>query len=161
MDSSNLNLLYEGSKECFLSIKLPYLKIERIRISEIVMQGSVWGPLLCTGTMDKIGRKAYMTGTSLYSYKDLVAIPPLGMVDDEITMSKCSVESTKTNSFMNNFVEMKKLEFSDKKCHKIHVGSNIKNCEKMKVHGKIGENVESDKYIGDILSDDGTNLNLI
>ena len=58
------------------------------------MQGSVWGPLLCTGTMDKIGDKAYKTGSSLYSYKGLVAIPPLGMVDDKISMSKCSVEST-------------------------------------------------------------------
>ena len=85
------------------------------------MQGSVWGPLCCTSTMDKIGKKAYKSGSPLYAYKGLVNIPPLGMVDDEITMAKCSVQSTKTNSFMNNFAEMKKLEFGVKKCHKMHI----------------------------------------
>ena len=121
------------------------------------MQGSVWGPLCCTATMDKIGKKAYQTGSPLYSYKSLVSVPPLGMVDDEISMSRCSVDATKTNAFMNNFAEMKKLEFGAKKCHKIHVGSKNDLCFDMRVHDGYGDKVESEKYVGDIISQDGSN----
>ena len=84
------------------------------------MQGSVWGPLCCTGTMDQI-EKRHIPQETLYKYKGLVSIPPLGMIDDELTISKCSVESVKTNSYMNNFAEMKRLEYGVKKCHKIHI----------------------------------------
>ena len=125
------------------------------------MQGSVWGPLCCTSTMDKIGQKAYKSGSPLYTYKGLVSIPPLGMVDDEITMAKCSFQSTKTNSFMNNFAEMKKLEYGVKKCHKMHIGPKTIICEDIRVHNEIGTKVERDKYVGDIISRDGSNLEKI
>ena len=83
------------------------------------------------------------------------------MIDDEITMSKCSIDSTKTNVFMNNFVEKKKLEFGVNKCHKMHIGPTTKTCEKIRVHDKLGEHVDNDKYVGDILSNDGTNAKKI
>ena len=140
-----------------LSVKTPNGQTKRIKIKEIIMQGSVWGPLCCTSTMDKIGKKAYTTGTPLYNYKGLVAIPPLGMIDDEITMAKCSVDSTKTNSFMNTFAEMKKLEFGVKKCHKMHIGQKTTLCTDMRVHNKNGAKVLNDKYVGDIISSDGSN----
>ena len=157
LTSSNLNLIYEGNKECMISVKTPNGQTERVRINEIIMQGSVWGPLCCTSTMDKIGKKAYKTGSPLYTYKGMVTIPPLGMVDDEITMAKCSVESTRTNSFMNTFAEMKKLEFGVKKCNKMHVGPKTTLCTDIKVHNDIGKKVDSDKYVGDILSSNGSN----
>ena len=78
IDNSNLNLIYEGNKECFLSVKTPTGQTKRIVINETVMQGSVWGPLCCTTTMDKIGQKAYKTGSALYMYKGMVSIPPPG-----------------------------------------------------------------------------------
>ena len=127
LQNSNLNLLYEGNKECFMSVKTPGGKTERVKMDEIVMQGSVWGPLLCTGTMDKIGKKAYKTGATLYKYKGLVSVPPLGMVDDELTMAECGAQSTLTNAMINNFTESKKLKLRIK------------------------------KYIGDVISADGYN----
>ena len=161
LTSSNLNLIYEGNKECFLSVKAPTGLTKRVKIEEIVMQGSVWGPLCCTSTMDKIGKKAYRSGSPLYTYKGLVSVPPLGMVDDEITMAKCSVDSTKTNTFMNTFTEMKKLEFGIKKCHKMHVGPETNLCEDIKVHEGIGTKVVTDKYVGDIIANDGSNTEKI
>ena len=79
------------------------------------------------------------------------------MIDDELTMAKCSVNSTKTNAYMNNFAEMKRLEFGVNKCQKIHVGKSKQECDILKVHNEKGEKVDFDKYIGDILSNDGTN----
>ena len=32
---------------------------KRINLSEIIMQGTVWGSLLCTNSMDKLGKLAY------------------------------------------------------------------------------------------------------
>ena len=110
-----------------MSVKTPGGKTERVKMDEIVMQGSVRGPLLCTGTMDKIGKKAYKTGATLYKYKGLVSVPPLGMVDDELTMAECGAQSTLTNAMINNFTESKKLKLRIK------------------------------KYIGDVISADGYN----
>ena len=120
--NNNLNLIYEGNKKCYVAVNSPSGQTKRIEMDEIVMQGSVWGPLCCTTTMDKIGQKAYKTGAPLYSYKGLVSIPPLGMVDDIITVAECGVKSTLTNVTINNFTESKKLKFGVKKCHKMHVG---------------------------------------
>ena len=82
--NSNLNLIYEGNRQCFLAVNTPRGQTKRIEINEIVMQGSVWGPLCCTTTMDKIGQQAYKTGAPLYMYKGMVSVPSLGMVDDEL-----------------------------------------------------------------------------
>ena len=79
------------------------------------------------------------------------------MIDDELTISKCSVDSVKMNSFMNSFAEMKRLEYGVKKCHKIHIGNDNNNCNDLKVHNEMGNKVDFDKYVGDILSSDGTN----
>ena len=157
LDNSNLNLIYEGNKECLLSVKSPSGQTKRIPIKDIVMQGSVWGPLCCTATMDKIGQKAYKTGAPLYTYKGMVTIPPLGMVVDELTISECGPKSTLTNAFMNKFTESKKLEFGIKKCNKMHIGKNTLVCDEIQVHDTFGKTVHEDKYVGDILSDDGTN----
>ena len=96
--------------------------------------------------MDKIGKKGYKSGSPLYTYKGLVAIPPpLGMVYDKITVAKCSIESTKTNAFMNNFAEMKKLKYGVKKCHKMHVGPKTTIYTDIRVHNESGSSVQTDK----------------
>ena len=157
LDSSNLNLIYEGNKECFVAVKTPSGQTKRILINETVMQGSVWGPLCCTTTMDKIGQKAYKTGSPLYRYKGMISIPPLGMVDDELTIAECGPNATLTNVVMNNFTESKKLKFGIKKCNKMHIGDETLVCEEIRVHEDVGKTVTKDKYVGDVLSSDGSN----
>ena len=125
------------------------------------MQGSVWGPLCCTTTMDKIGQKSYSTGYPLYTYKGMVSIPPLGMVDDELTIAECGPDATLTNVVMNNFTESKKLRFGIKKCNKMHIGKSTLVCDEIRVHEDVGKTVLKDKYVGDILTVDGTNTETI
>ena len=73
------------------------------------MQGTVWGSLMCTTSMDKLGKIAYSMQDSLYKYKG-VPVPPLGMVDDIINVS--TVENTaRMNKCINTFIESKKLRF--------------------------------------------------
>ena len=124
---------------------------------EIAMQGSVWGPLSRTTTMDKIGQKSYKTGSPLYTYKGMLSIPPLGMIDDELSIAECGTKSILTNVTMNNFTESKKLKFGIKKCNKMHIGKKTLVCHEMHVHDDKGKHVEKDKYIGDIIEANGSN----
>ena len=43
------------------------------------------------------------------------------------------------------------------KCHKIHVGKSDETCPELMVHGTIMKPVNSEKYLGDIISGDGKN----
>ena len=73
----------------------------------------------------------------MYKYKGMVDTPCLGMVDDILSVQKCSSQSVKTNAVINAFVELKKLKFSEDKCHRIHIGKHPKDqsmCPTLKVH---------------------------
>ena len=89
------------------------------------------------------GQKSYQTGDSLYTYKGLVAIPPLGMIDNELTMAECGIQSTLTNVMINNFTESKNLKFGIEKCKKMHIGEHTILCDDIKVHDQIGERVST------------------
>ena len=79
------------------------------------MQGTVFGPLKCTTSMNQLGVKAYKSGKPLLVYKDTVHIPALGMIDDLATVNKCGADSIVSNSITNTFVESKRLELGEKK----------------------------------------------
>ena len=117
-----------------------------------------------------------------YLYKGEVEIPSLAMVDDIIGISECGFKAAIINSFLNGKTSTKKLQFGAKKCKKMHIGKQI---EEFKCHpifvgkwkeddsndvtgeeevndiylGKVEmEDTEEEKYLGDIISNDGRNL---
>ena len=90
----------------------------------------------------------------LYLYKGVVAVPPICMVDDVMSIKKCS-ESTNINATINAFMEMKKLTLSKKKCNRIHIGKVNEMCQELKVHETIMKNSESEKYLGDYIDKSG------
>ena len=66
--------------------------------------------------MDKPGKISYKNEELLYKYKIQVKIPSLGMVDDVLSITKCSTDAVKTNATINSFIESKKLTLSKTKC---------------------------------------------
>ena len=84
--NDKLALLYTINKISKVGIKTSSGTTERITITDTIMQGTVWGSLLCTSTIDKLGKKCYNMPQNLYQYKG-VHIPPLGMVDDVISVT--------------------------------------------------------------------------
>ena len=111
------------------------------------------GSLFCTSTMDMLGKEAYKQPEHLYKYHG-VPIPPLGMVDDIISVS--SVENTShINMMINRFIEHKKLKLSEKKCSRIHIGDGHSNCPELKVHEHIMKDAEKEKYLGDWIDKSG------
>ena len=82
--------------------------------------------------------------------------PMLGMVDDVLSVNQCSSTSVMSNATTNSFMEHNKLKLAVKKWARIHVGKKCDNCPQLKVHGEDMKNSESEKYLGGVISENGT-----
>ena len=103
-----------------------------------------------------LGHAWDMSWTFLVHFCDKgVPIPPLGMVDDIVTVT--SVEKSKeVNKLINTFFEQKKLKLSSKKCVRIHIGNGHQTCPKLKVHEEDMKEADHEKYLGDIIDKSGS-----
>ena len=154
--NDKLPLLFLENRNAQVAVKTPGGLSNRVNIKNIIMQGSVWGSLCCVVLMDKLGKLVYSNPKLLYYYKGVVACPPLQMVDDVLGVQKCSPTSTYLNTVINTFMELEKLSLSKTKCHKIHTGKLNKDCPTLKVHGTAMAESKSEKYLGDIIHQNGT-----
>ena len=68
--NDKLSLLYLENQNAKIAIKTPQGISKRKTIKNVVMQGTVWGSLFCTTTMDKLGKLSYENEELLYKYKD-------------------------------------------------------------------------------------------
>ena len=118
------------------------------------MQGTVWGSLFCTNTIDALGKKVYRMPEMCYNYKG-VLVPPLGMVDDIITVTNVN-QTASMNQLINTFIESKKLGLSKDKCYCIHIGKGHEKCPNLSVHGNVMKEAEKEKYLGDIIDSSGS-----
>ena len=85
LTNNKLCLLYNANKNARIAIKSASGISERFSIHNKVMQGTVWAGLMCTCSMDKLGKLAYQDKQLLYKYKNDVDVPLLEMFDDVIT----------------------------------------------------------------------------
>ena len=165
LDNDKLVLLFLENQNANIAIKTPGGKSARITITNIIMQGTVWGSLLCTATMDKLGQLIYKNPEMTYKYKGVVETPSLGMVDDVLCVQKCSTDTVKINSVVNSFIEGKKLKLSHKKCNRIHVQNKKhktkQKCPELKVHQEVMNTSSQEKYLGDLINCNGTIRNTI
>ena len=154
--NDKLALLYEETKNAQIAIKTPNGTTQRKNIQNIIMQGTVFGSIICTSVMDKLAQIFYQNPDLIYKYKDKVDVPVLGMVDDVLSVTKCSSQTVASNATINAFMELNKLKLSAEKCSKIHVGKKCDQCPKLKVHENEMKESQKEKYLGDIISDKGT-----
>ena len=61
----------------------------RENIPNIVQQGGTWGPILCSNSIDTLGKKCRYRNENFYLYKGVVKILPLAIVDDLNRIAKC------------------------------------------------------------------------
>ena len=69
LDNDKLVLLYKENIENKVSVKTPYGKTDEFCIDNVIMQGTIFGPLICTTSMSKLGDLSYQHGKSLLTYK--------------------------------------------------------------------------------------------
>ena len=74
------------------------------------------------------------------------------MIDDMICVTPCGASSIIMNAMINNKVESKRLEFGPKKCFQISIGEEKLSCPTLKVHDDKVSKVESEKYLGDTVT---------
>ena len=157
LDNDKLSLLYLENKTSKVAVKTHGGITDRVKIDEVVMQGTIWGNIKCTAQIDKLGKTAYERNAPLYYYKGEVKVPSLEMVDDIVNISTCSTNAVISNAVINSFIESKKLKFGAKKCNKMHIGKENTFCPDLEVHGQKMEMSEKSKYLGDILTNKGDN----
>ena len=151
-----LPLLFLENRNAQVAVKTPGGLSQRVNISNIIMQGSVWGSLCCVVLMYKLGKLLYNQPKLLYYYKGVVACPPLQMVDDILAVQKCSPQSVQVNTVVNTFMQLEKLTLSKTKCHNIHMGKYKSACQNLQVNGSRMHESRSEKYLGDILHNTGS-----
>ena len=133
---------------------------KRFPVTNVVMQGSVWGGTKRTAQMDTMNKIMKTKDSLLYKYRGdpSINIGVLGMVDDTLGVSKCGVQSVEKNSVINSFVEAHKLQMHEDKSVVVHVG-NVRKCEMtcptLKTHNNKMHETKSTKYLGHILSQNG------
>ena len=155
LKNDNLNLIYLTNESAQVAVKNSQGISERFAIHNKAMQGTVWAGLMCTVTMDKLGKVKYETENMCYKYKGEVQIPALEMVDDIVDIQNCGVKSVESNALINGFMESKKLRLSLEKCKQIHCGKNVNKCPTLQVHDKEMHKSEEERYLGDTISKTG------
>ena len=117
INNDYLNLLYLENKKAQIAVKIDNKLSTRILLRDVVMQGSVWGTLKCTTTIDKLNKIAMQDESLQYKYKGDPTIPigVLGMVDDTLGVSKCGKDAIRKNAVLNSFAETQRLTLSKEK----------------------------------------------
>ena len=180
IQDDNLALIHASNAENLVAVKTPVGLTERKLVEKIVMQGEVTGPGQCSNQIDTFGKECLEEGKLLYKYKDGLGIPPLGMVEDVIAVSRCGVDAVVMNAYLNQKTNIKKVQFGPDKCHQLHVGRSNSCCPELFIdewklkkkderetgldnlvdvlvdQRKIKHFIE-EKYLGSIISTDGKN----
>ena len=112
---------------------------------------------MCAINIDRIGKDSIENKEHLYLYKGEVEIPLLGMIDDGLLVTECGIKSIEANSYLNARIEMNKLVMNENKSHKIHSGTASKYCPTLLVHDEPMLESIAEKYLGDIICNDGKN----
>ena len=166
-------LISEMNKEVDLFVKTPVGESEVFTLKKIEQQGTVLGPIKCSNQMDSIPRECLRDNVEMFRYRNAVSIPPLGMIDDLAAIAKCGPESVILNSVINAKINMKRLEFNQSKCVQLHIckedkkqcsksgGDDLKprnvRCVLLEVQETEMKSGGNEKYIGDIISANGSN----
>ena len=162
-----LALVYKANKDNYVAVKTGVGLTKRVNIKNIVTQGGTFGPLECSNSIDKIAQKCVRDEKNLFLYKKMVRIPPLGYIDDILSVANCGQDSLSLNTQLNTQIETKKLLFhtpdsqGKTKCHFIHVGKKLQPCPRLQVHSTDIQEVNCDTYLGDKISNNGKHTETI
>ena len=163
MVNEKIGLLFKSNEVTKVAIKTPFGLSKRIDFETLVTQGGSWGPILCSNSVDSLGRKGLQQDKKAYLYKNRTKIPPLGFVDDVFGVSKCGIRAIELNAFITSQIEMKRLNFNvgtttkKSKCKQLHVGKYSKDCCQLEARDRPLDQVTEVDYLGDIISFDAKN----
>ena len=161
IQNDKLNLLYNENRSTKVAIKVNNQITRRVTMRDLELQGSVWGSIKCTVSMDKINKIMLANDNLTYKYRgdSEIKLGVLGMIDDTLGISKCGTAAVAKNAVLNSFIETQRLTMSKKKSVVLHVGKKSKcliSCPTLRVHDSEMKTAESVRYLGDIVSASGS-----
>ena len=155
VNNNILVLLHEKTKNAQIAIKTTVGMTERISLTNIIMQGTVFGSLICTSVIDKLAKIFFSDSKLLYKNMGELDVPLLGMVDDVLNVATCSEQAVLSNATINSFIEHNKLKLNASKCSRVQVGKKKYKCYDQHVHEDGMKESNREKYLGDFFSSDG------
>ena len=177
-----LALLYNANTNIKVKVKTPAGLSEEMTFKKLVLQGDTWGPTMAANQVDTIGKQLLVEQPQfLYKYKGHVPIGILGMIDDIVGVSEHGFNATQLNAFINIKTAEKKLQFGHNKCKTLTISHKNVNYVKsdllidhwVESHDKSDQLVKTfkgkikmsevteQKYLGFVISSDGSNINNI
>ena len=120
----SVNTGYLENKNAKVAIQINNKLTNRFSVQDVELQGSVWGSLKCTTSMDRLNKIILSQDNLTYHYKGdpHIKLGVLGMVDDNLAIQKCGTSSLQKNAVINSFIEMQRLTLSEEKSVFLHVG---------------------------------------
>ena len=67
----------------------------------------------------------------------------------------CGTPAVVDNAYINSRIEQSKQLFNGSKCHSLHAGKQIRSCSALNAHDTVMEIVDKEKYVGDIVANNG------
>ena len=101
IQDDKFTLLYNINTYVNVAVKTPVGKTGRRVITNAIIQGDVFGPMLCGKQIDEIGKECLEAEKYIYKYKGEEDIPPFIMLDDLVSISECGIKTTMANSYIN------------------------------------------------------------
>ena len=139
-------------------VKTPVGETTEFTIKNIVKQGTVLGPLLCSASTAECCSEHTTGGVSIGS----TCIRSLAYVDDILDINQDLESSNSAHEVVVNFTEKKRLELSWTKCSVIPINSRKNTMVPvLYVDGNLIKTEESAKYLGDIINSKGSHTNLV
>ena len=90
-------LIAKLDAEAEVIVKTPAGPTTEFKLEELIMQGSVFGPIKSTIQVDTLGRDCIKHNQGLFKYKSVLSIPPLALIDDCLGFSTCSTDAVQMN----------------------------------------------------------------
>ena len=150
-------LIAKLDEEAEVVVKTAAGTTTEFKLEELIMQGSVFGPIKSTIQIDTLGRDCLKYNQGLFKYKNVLSIPPLALIDDCLGFSTCSADAIQLNSILNNKIASKKLRLSSNKCNHLHISKKKSKCyNNLKAGGQNMKKATECSYLGDILSVTGS-----
>ena len=101
--NDKISLLHKSNQKNLVAVQTSVGLTDRIDMPCIVQQGGIWGSLLCSNSIDSIGRYCKTNSECIYLYKNAVEILPLAYVDDLNGLAVCGLDSVKLNNLKSLF----------------------------------------------------------
>ena len=107
LNNDMLYLLHNENIKAKIAVKVNGGISESVVVNNVEMQGSVWGSHKCTTSMDTLNRTILEQDHLTYKYSgdQNIEIGVMGMVDDNLSISKCGLSSVQKNAVINSFIE--------------------------------------------------------